>query len=461
MNINEIVEQLKYVPDAQLGPMSKSGSVPGYLVVAEMQRRASMRKAQAARPNPENSMSVRDQMMQSSMPQPQMMSAPSMNQAGAPRYAGGGTVRYNDGGNVFGLPWLSGVPVRPAATPTFVPAGLPALMTTAEELRNAYPRTTITDIKKQFEEFSSPSEFAGEPERLKAQAELYRNRKTKLGDILLSLGLGMASSRRPDMAGAIAEGGIAALGNWASERNRNQSLADATDRQRLAVMEQIQRSKDIGTRELGELYRAAQAGDNTAIATLAAAERAQYNAALNQQQGNLDRRTQADIAAANRKAQADKWDADRSLDIWKQREQNRINDQNNKSRERTAYIKGIKKAASGSDDKQEAAFKKIYDSIYEKERSIDPFASPQELDTRVRKRLRMNRDEETTKYLGPDPKDTSAPEVEKTKWQKLASGIGALLDGDMFSIPKRSGEPIKVPYGQTADKTVYNKIENR
>ena len=408
MNIAQIVEQLKFVPDQQLGPMTQGGAIPGYLVVAEMQRRASLRKsATASNANsPENRTTVKQEMQQAAMPMPMQMAAPSVSQASGiqavGRYAGGGMVgKYSGGGNVFGLPWMD-VPTQPRATPPFAPAQSRA------QLEQMYPRTTIDQIKQQFEKFRSPNELVAEAEKFKQEEEMYRNRKTKLGDILMSLGLGMAASRRPDAMGAIAEGGINALNSWQQERGRNQSLADRAAGQRAEMLAAIQRSKDIETREMGALYRAAVAADNVNIGTVEANNRALAAQAAAADRNNAALALRERIAQAEAKATADKGDADRAFDIWKIKQQGIQQDKTNKSREKAAIARGSKANKSDRLDPLTSAVWKSYDDLAKATRALNPMLPAAAIDKAVRAALKGKFTQQTlNEVLPPELEDVS------------------------------------------------------
>lgn len=319
MNLIQQAEQLKFLPDARIQQLAQdSGPIPGYLVLAEMQRRKSMRAAYAASgpQNPMDRMTVSEEMRMSSPPMAERTTGMQPGQAPG-RFAGGGLMRFEEGGWIDDPPALLAPTVRPS---------LPQVTNTYAGLQALVPRTTAGQIRAQFDEFAKPSPLAGMAEVLQKKEDMYRSRRTKLGDILMSLGLGMAASRRPDLGGAIAEGGIQALHGWQSERERNQALADRAAAERMAVLRAQQASDDVATREMGELFRAAAAGDNTAIAAITAAQRQAAGQAFDAQQD------QAKLDAQWNELQA-KIKADDERERWKQSEEKKRHDADRKTRE--------------------------------------------------------------------------------------------------------------------------------
>lgn len=310
MNLMQISEQIKNVPDQQLAAMVNSpGMAPGYLVVAEMQRRASMRKAfnaeQAA--NPMNRKTVAQEMQNMTPAQ----IAPGVQGPGpdAQRFAGGGIMRLAGGGEPDEE--LEMDSTSPPSMPTA--GGL-------TDLSSRYPVPTADQARQMFQQFRGPSPLGGISDALLEKENLYRYRKTKLGDILMSLGLGMAASRRPDMAGAIAEGGIGALNNWTSERNRNQQLADMYGNQRVGVLRQMQESQDVDAREMNQILNAMNSARNTQMMTEQATERQAAHDARLAEQARLQREHAAELARAVEEGKITKADADRAFDIWKVRQ---------------------------------------------------------------------------------------------------------------------------------------------
>lgn len=406
MNLLAIAEQLKSIPDEALSPMTQGGGIaPPYLALAEMQRRASIRRS-AAISNPMQRGTVKDEMKQAAMPAPQQMAAPAVSQAGGlatlGRFAGGGMI-----GNVFNMPWLQ---TQPTATPPFVPgasrpmATPPFVASTAAEIDALYPRKSITDIKREFEAMRSPSELTGLAEELAKKEEMYRSRKTKLGDILLSLGLGMAASRRPDAMGAIGEAGIGALGQWQQNKERNEAMADRVGAQRMGVLESLQRSKDVETREFGELLGRERAREHVALQAITAAQRQAAHDSNAAGLAELDRTTREKIATADRQARIDAEDAKRSFEIWKINTESLHKKEDRKSKEN---IQRMKSSKGNKQDPKIAAGKymsgiaaKLTESILQNPLLIEDFGDGKKLtqDERVLKAARMARSQMAANY---------------------------------------------------------------
>lgn len=251
MNLVQQSEQLKNIPDAALMQMQgRPTSVPPYLVVAEMQRRETMRKASQAETggNPMQQKTVAEEMVgqmqqgapQMPMPQPQM-------QGGMPpmRMAEGGLASLS---NYFQQMQGSNVPTDaqmvPVAPPMQYPGDPEGLANTYDEMVSRHgKRVTAADKYKEFTGMRK-SNLGAEAERLAAQEKETRDRKPKLGEILMQLGLGMAGSRNNSFLGALADGGGTALHGYTQERNRRNGQADEIQRRRIGLMSQIDQNDD-------------------------------------------------------------------------------------------------------------------------------------------------------------------------------------------------------------------------
>lgn len=330
MNIVQQAEQLKYLPDQELARLSQqpAGGVPPYLVVAEMQRRESMRKAyQASAANPMEKTTVVEDMRarlnpttQAQPQQPQGGGLQQMQQSIPPapalRFAEGGSTSDEDGGGLssladyfdsIGAPAPASQGQLPQVDPSMLGGALPGpeaipfdpqeLATTPEQLNRIYG--SFDDLGKQAQAAMASRKsprLEGLAAELAAREEMYRKRKPGLGEVLMQLGLGMAASRRPDWAGAIGEGGLSALHGYTAGKERNEALANSALAQRAGVLEALQRSDDTATRSMDDYLRALMAGRNTSIMTAEEAKRAILRSAQQERTDQLHRKTQMDVA---------------------------------------------------------------------------------------------------------------------------------------------------------------------
>jgi len=262
MNLIQQAEQLKNLPDQALAQMQQRPTdTPPYLVVAEMQRRANMRKAYqgAQQGTPMNQPPVAQQMAQQMQGTPQQPQAPPM------QMAGGGLASL---ANYFSQ--MQGPQEVPEVDLTML-----SMAQFPGDPRWNDMRKFKSDIPnvRDHKEYVADMESNSGGTLLKDLASKYeqeetamRGQKPKLSQILMQLGLGMAASRRPDFAGAIGEGGLNALQGYAQERNRTQQMADRIAEKRLRAMEGVQRHGD----RIQDLAIDARRGDvaarNTAMA---------------------------------------------------------------------------------------------------------------------------------------------------------------------------------------------------
>ncbi len=251
MNLIQQAEQLKNLPDQALAQMQQRPTdTPPYLVVAEMQRRANMRKAYqgAQQGSPMNQAPVAQQMaqqVQGGPPQQQQqpMAPPPMQMAkgGLASVAG-----YFDGGFVVRnkLPNVDPSMIGMDSFPGYSTMN-DARFNAQRGLKAAIPN--VRDHAAYVDEMNAvlgESPLKAMAEKLEMEEKDMRGKKPKLSQILMQLGLGMAASRRPDLGGAIAEGGIGALNGYTQERDRTQMLADRIAEKRLRAIEGSQRHND-------------------------------------------------------------------------------------------------------------------------------------------------------------------------------------------------------------------------
>ncbi len=310
------------LPDQTIAQMQQNpGQTPPYLILAEMQRRETMRKAYQASnaQNPMGQPSVNQQITQRFQ-----QSAPMQSQ-GQQGYAEGGIVSYYPG--AIGIPMPEGGLNGMALNPTDI-----------DQMYGASPG--IGDALKTLQGARKPSNRSAIAEALAAQEAQYRNKKTKLGDVLMNLGLSMAASRRPDFLGALAEGGIGALTGYTQDRDRNLSLADKYAAQRMAVMENEQRSEDSLLEQAAGLNRSQIAERNNAIATLEASKRAMANAKSTADWHKANNEAQKAIAVINANQRASAAAAKLAADTDKA-------NKDRQSRENVARLRADAQAAKG------------------------------------------------------------------------------------------------------------------
>jgi len=250
MNLIQQAEQLKNLPDQALAQMQQRPTdTPPYLVVAEMQRRANMRKAYqgAQQGTPMNQPPVAQQMAQQMQQPPMQQQAPPMQMAG---------VGLASLANYFSQ--MQGPQELPEVDPRW---------DDMRKFKSEIPTVRDhKDIVAEMEANSGGTLLKDLASKYEQEETAMRGQKPKLSQILMQLGLGMAASRRPDFAGAIGEGGLNALQGYTQERNRTQQMADRIAEKRLRAMEGVQRHGD----RIQDLAIDARRGDvaarNTAIA---------------------------------------------------------------------------------------------------------------------------------------------------------------------------------------------------
>jgi len=265
MNLIQQAEQLKSLPDQALAQMQQRPTeVPPYLIVAEMQRRASMRKAfQGAQ-----AMAQPQQ-----PPVAQQLAQPPMQQQPL-QMAGGGRVKPppgglaslagyfsqmsggNDSGGPIGqydmTPYFQSMSGPEEVDQSMIGMDLPSYSSMNDAGFNAQRALKLNpkaprdwqEHMKLMEAQSGESPLKAIADKYGADEEKYRNKKMGLGEILMNLGLSMAASRRPDFLGALGEGGVGALQGWRQDKDRNVALAQRAAAGRERAMEGVQRHKD-------------------------------------------------------------------------------------------------------------------------------------------------------------------------------------------------------------------------
>lgn len=267
MNLVQQAEQLKSLPEQELVRLQQAPStIPPYLVVAEMQRRASMRKAfqgaqamakptqppvaqQLAQPAQQP---VQQQQAPTPQPPMQMAGGGLANLAGYfAQMQGGG-----DGGNELGIvdmtPYFAGMAGPAEVDQSMLGMDMPGYSSMNDAGFNAQralklnPKAPLNWVahKKMMEDQAGESPLKAIADKYGADEEKYRNKKMGLGEILMNLGLTMAASRRPDFLGALGEGGVGALSGWRQDKDRNVALAQRAAAGRERAMEGVQRHKD-------------------------------------------------------------------------------------------------------------------------------------------------------------------------------------------------------------------------
>jgi len=292
MNLIQQAERLKTLPDQELLAMQQRPTVIApYLVVAEMQRRQTMRKAATAGQDPVQQTTVAQEMSSrlAGMQPPQQQMQQQMPTAQQMRT--GGVVRAQTGLAVgpdlaevapnpltnFAAQMAAEQSVPGAPVPTI---GNPFGMALDSGSLSGYgsPTDTAAELAK-LRKVRGENPLAKIAEELGLEEQRVRGKKQGIGEILMRLGLGMAASRRPDFLGAIGEGGIGALQGFMQNRQLTQQQADELQRRRLALLERVQGSEDVLTREAADLARAQNATRNMEIQTIEANRRALANQA--------------------------------------------------------------------------------------------------------------------------------------------------------------------------------------
>jgi len=306
MNLIQQAEQLKNLPDQALVQMQQRPTdTPPYLVLAEMQRRANMRKAyqNTQQGSPMNQPPVTQQMTQQ-FAQGQMPANPqAAPQQGVrpPGMASGGLASLaNYFSQMQGEPQRQALPEVDQAMLGMSPYPEDPDYTELRKMKQD-PYNSRT-WEQHYEELAKKSNLSG----LKAVADKYaeqetemRGRKQGLSQILMNLGLGMAASRRPDFAGAIGEGGLNALQGYTQDRMQNQAMAERIAERRLRALESVQRHDDRLRDYAIDAARGDTARSNTISAQNSNIDLAMWKA--RQEAQNLEARNRNEITLAEYK----------------------------------------------------------------------------------------------------------------------------------------------------------------
>jgi hypothetical protein len=285
MNLIEQAERLKTLPDQELVQMQQRPTmIAPFLVLAEMQRRETMRKAATSGQDPVQQTTVAQemssrlaQMQPPQQPQPQTQ---QMRTGGAVRAANG---LPDDVAKFFDYTGAASTPPPPAAgMPRLaglsrVTSPMPAFNLSEIEALVGPARSTGA-ILSEIRGVRGESPLIALGEQLKQREEQVRGQRQSLGETLMRLGLGMAASRRPDFLGAVGEGGMSALQGYVQNRDFTRREAADLLRQRMAVEAQRQQSDDVLFREAGDLARAEQYGRVSTIQAIQAARNAALTA---------------------------------------------------------------------------------------------------------------------------------------------------------------------------------------
>jgi len=271
MNLIEQAERLKTLPDQELVQMQQRPTmIAPFLVLAEMQRRETMRKAATSGQDPVQQTTVAQEMssrLAQMQPQQQPQQTQQMRTGGAVRAANG---LPDDVSKFFDYTDAASIPAPPTAGLSRITSPMPAFDFSEIEAL-AGPARGTGAILSEIRGVRGESPLVALGEQLKQREEQVRGQRQSLGETLMRLGLGMAASRRPDFLGAVGEGGLSALQGYVQNRDFTRKEAADLLRQRMAVEAQRQQSDDVLFREAGDLARAEQYGRVSTIQAIQAA----------------------------------------------------------------------------------------------------------------------------------------------------------------------------------------------
>jgi len=344
MNLIEQAERLKTLPDQELVQMQQRPTmIAPFLVLAEMQRRETMRKAATSGQDPVQQTTVAQEMssrLAQMQPQQQPQQTQQMRTGGAVRAANG---LPDDVSKFFDYTGAASIPAPPTAGMTRAPglsritSPMPAFdLSEIEAL--AGPARGTGAILSEIRGVRGESPLVALGEQLKQREEQVRDQRQSLGETLMRLGLGMAASRRPDFLGAVGEGGLSALQGYVQNRDFTRKEAADLLRQRMAVEAQRQQSDDVLFREAGELARSEQYGRVSTIQAIQAARNAALTAntaAEREEARNRANALLAEYEAGRRRAAAN------AENIFKAGE-------NEKDRESSKAIARIRSSGAGT-----------------------------------------------------------------------------------------------------------------
>ena len=316
MNLIEQAERLKTLPDQELVQMQQRPTmIAPFLVLAEMQRRETMRKAVTSGQDPVQQTTVAQEMSSrlAQMQQPQQSQQPQQMQ----QMRTGGVVRAANGlpmemppilaseslpaGSDFAsqLAGMQNLPRRPLVTNP----GMMPFLTRADIEREQGPPPDIAETLTRIRAIRGESPLVALGEQLKQREEQVRGQRQSLGETLMRLGLGMAASRRPDFLGAVGEGGLSALQGYVQNRDFTRKEAADLLRQRMAVEAQRQQSDDVLFREAGQLASAEQYGRVSAGQAIQSGRNALLNQMNEDVRAQEKQRKDEEIAKENRRFQ--------------------------------------------------------------------------------------------------------------------------------------------------------------
>jgi hypothetical protein len=370
MNLIEQAERLKTLPDQELVQMQQRPTmIAPFLVLAEMQRRETMRKAATSGQDPVQQTTVAQEMssrLAQMQPQQQPQQTQQMRTGGAVRAANG---LPDDVAKFFDYTGAASIPEPPTAGMTRAPglsritSPMPAFDLSEIEALAGPARGTgaiLSDIRGVRGE--SPLVALGE--QLKQREEQVRGQRQSLGETLMRLGLGMAASRRPDFLGAVGEGGLSALQGYVQNRDFTRKEAADLLRQRMAVEAQRQQSDDVLFREAGDLARAEQYGRVSTIQAIQAARNTALTANTAAEREEARNRANALLAkyeADEKRAAASAENTFRAGESEKER----------RSREKIAGMRGTSTTGGGGGDRSGEELKLLNSAIAQNNSMID------------------------------------------------------------------------------------------
>jgi hypothetical protein len=370
MNLIEQAERLKTLPDQELVQMQQRPTmIAPFLVLAEMQRRETMRKAATSGQDPVQQTTVAQEMSSrlAQMQQPQQPhQTQQMRTGGAVRAANGlpdDVAKFFDytGATSTSPPPAAGMP-RPAGL-SRVTSPMPAF-SLAEIDALAGPARSTGAILSDIRGVRGESPLVALSEQLKQREEQVRGQRQSLGETLMRLGLGMAASRRPDFLGAVGEGGLSALQGYVQNRDFTRKEAADLLRQRMAVEAQRQQSDDVLFREAGDLARAEQYGRVSTIQAIQAARNTALTANTAAEREEARNRANALVAkyeADEKRAAASAENTFRAGESEKER----------KSREAIARIRSSGTTGGGGGERSGEELKLLNSAISQNNSMID------------------------------------------------------------------------------------------
>ncbi len=415
MNLIQQAEHLKMLPDQTIAQMQQNpGQTPPYLILAEMQRRETMRKAYQASnaQNPMGQPSVNQQITQ------RFQQSVPMQPQGQQGYAGGRLATLDDPEEYgFALPDIS----------TPIGGGIGSIYGPPK------PSTTLADNLSEVQRLYGESPYKSEIGKLSEREQEYLKKKTRLGDVLMNLGLSMAASRRPDFLGALAEGGIGAFTGYTRDKERNQALAREAGKERLGLMGLDERRAQALGNIAADSHRADVARYNTEYAAYKNADlmgkRQQFESQLAaMKEEGLNDRNQADI-----EARADLEQYKRAVEGGEKRQQQKFEmDKLNRTIEGQKEVAGIRarmrvgKATKEDYTKLKNSFWKDMNSAKESIKLATPTADEFEIGKRAVGKL-VSEGLYTVEEISNFTRMKAPPPGEENEKPKQGGGIGSAI----------------------------------